>query len=114
MYDFKDLEDFKEKCGYVIDGYWYPRVTKIVEIKSKPALYYFYGQAASYDAAKKITEQSAKEGSLVHEVAEKILIGENPAIPEEIAPAINAFREFFDIQNIQVDKAFVEKRIFHP
>jgi len=60
MYDFKNSEDFKEKCGYNIDGQWYPRVTKILEIKSKPALYRFYGEATSYNAAREITENSAK------------------------------------------------------
>lgn len=114
MYDFKNVEDFKEKCGYNIDGRWYPRVTKIVDIKSKPALYYFYGEAANYKAAKEITENSAKEGTLIHEIAEKIMIGENPEIPESIAPAINGFLEFIGNQNIIVDKEFVEKRIFHP
>ena len=46
--EFKDLNDFKEQCGYTIDGDWYPRVTKIVTIKAKPALYYYYGEAKSY------------------------------------------------------------------
>jgi len=114
MFDFRNVEDFKEKCGYLIDGQWYPRVTKIVDIKSKPALYYFYGEAASYKAAKEITENSAKEGTLIHEIAEKIMIGENPEVPAGIRPAIQAFLEFLETQNIQVDKEFVEKRIFHP
>ncbi|MBI4991875.1 MAG: hypothetical protein HZB99_01540 [Candidatus Harrisonbacteria bacterium] len=114
MYDFKNAEDFKEKCGYEIDGHWYPRVTKIVEIKSKPALYRFYGEAASYNAAREMTENSAKEGTLIHEVTEKFLVGEKPEIPVEIAPAINGFLNFLDERNIHVDKEFVEKRIFHP
>jgi len=114
MFDFKNIEDFKEKCGYVIDGQWYPRVTKIVEIKSKPALYWFYGEAASYNAARQITEKSAEEGTLIHEITEKFLVGENPEIPAEINPAIAAFLNFLEEKNIQVDKEFVEKRIFHP
>src|SRR3989344_1011244 len=44
----KDVEQFKEQSGYIIEGAWYPRVTKIVEIKSKPALHYYFGQAKSY------------------------------------------------------------------
>ena len=42
------------------------------------------------------------------------MIGENPEVPAGIRPAIQAFLEFLETQNIQVDKEFVEKRIFHP
>ncbi len=111
---FTTSEQFKSQCGYEINGGWYPRVTKILEIKSKPALYYFYGAASSYSAAKAMTENSAKEGTLIHEVAEKIMVGETPQIPEEIRPAITAFQDFFDRNNIHVDKEYVERRIFHP
>ena len=114
MYDFKNSEDFKEKCGYNIDGQWYPRVTKILEIKSKPALYRFYGEATSYNAAREITENSAKEGSLIHEIVEKYLVGETPEIPQEIHPAITGFLEFLDSRSIHVDREFVEKRVMHP
>lgn len=114
MFDYKNVEEFKEKSGYIIDGRWYPRVTKIVEIKSKPALYRFYGEAESYNAAKAITENSAKEGTLIHEVVEKLMIGEKTEIPAEIAPAVQGFKEFMETHNIHVDKEFVEKRIFHP
>lgn len=114
MFDFKNVEGFKEKCGYEIDGKWYPRVTKIVEIKAKPALYYFYGEAASYKSAKEITEKSAEEGTLIHEVTEKFLVGENPEIPPAIRPAVQSFLNFLEEKSIQVDKEFVEKRIFHP
>ncbi len=113
MFEYKNVEDFKEKSGYIIDGQWYPRVTKIVEIKSKPALYRFYGEAESYNAAKAITENSAKEGTLIHEVVEKLMVGEKPEIPSEIAPAVQAFNEFMETHNIHVDKEFVEKRICH-
>lgn len=111
---FTDAEQFKSLCGYDIDGAWYPRVTKIVEIKSKPALYMFYGGVSSYAAGRQISEKSAKEGTLIHETIEKILIGENPEVPSEIQPAIKAFLDFFEKTNIQVDDEFVEKRIFHP
>ena len=114
MYDYRNIEDFKEKSGYEIDGKWYPRVTKIIDIKSKPALYRFYGEAASYNAAKEITENSAKEGTLIHEVVEKLMVGEKTEIPKEIAPAVNGFLSFVENKNIHVDKEFVEKRIFHP
>ncbi|TSC96523.1 MAG: Uncharacterized protein Athens101426_288 [Parcubacteria group bacterium Athens1014_26] len=111
---FTDAEHFKSLCGYDIDGKWYPRVTKIVEIKSKPALYMFYGGMASYAAGRAITEKSAKEGTAIHEIVEKIVVGENPEVPVEIQPAIAAFMEFLNKANIQIDKDFIEKRIFHP
>lgn len=104
-------EQFKEQSGYTIDGVWYPRVTKIVDIKSKPALYYYYAAAASYAEATAQTKKSAAEGTLVHETAEKILIGENPAVDPSIAPAMEALRRFIEIKNIQVDPTHVEMRV---
>ncbi len=106
--------EFKGSSGYDINGSWYPRVTKIVEIKAKPALYRFYGMAKSYDAAKAMTETSAKEGTLIHEVAESIMTGGNPEIPNSIQPAIYALTDFFEQRHIQVDPEFVERRILHP
>jgi hypothetical protein len=113
MFDFKNSEDFKEKCGYEIEGRWYPRVTQIIGIKSKPALYYFYGEAPSYKAAKEMTENSAKEGTLLHEIVQKFMVGEKPEIPEEIKPAVTAYLEFIENKNIHVSAEFIEKRIHH-
>lgn len=109
--DYKDLDAFKEASGYTIDGVWYPRVTKIVTIKSKPALYYYYGEAKSYKAAQEATEQSAKEGTMLHEAVEGLLLGKNPEIPLEVAPAVQSFREFFEKNNIHVTPDLVERRI---
>lgn len=109
--EFKDITQFKEQCGYTIDDVWYPRVTKIVGIKAKPALYYYYGQAKSYKAAQDATEQSAKEGTAIHEAVEGLLLNKNPVIPAEIAPAVKSFQEFFERNNIQVTPDLVERRI---
>ena len=109
--DYKDIDDFKEASGYTIDGVWYPRVTKIVTIKSKPALYYYYGEAKSYKAAQEATELSAKEGTMIHEAVEGLLLGKNPEIPAQIAPAVASFQEFFNKNNIQVTPDLVERRI---
>src|SRR5580700_7402575 len=100
--DFKDLSDFKEQCGYTIEGAWYPRVTKIVTIKSKPALYYYYGEAKSYKAATEATERSAEEGTIIHEAIEGLLLGKNPAIQPDIAPAVKSFLNFYEKNNISV------------
>jgi len=109
--DYKDINDFKEQCGYTIDDVWYPRVTKIVTIKSKPALYRYYGEAKSYRAAQEATEQSAKEGTMIHEAVEGLLLGKNPEIPQEISPAVQSFLQFFEKNNIQVTPDLVERRI---
>jgi hypothetical protein len=109
--DYKDINDFKEKAGYTIDEIWYPRVTKIVTIKAKPALYFYYGQAASYKAAQEATERSAKEGTMIHEAIEGLLLNKNPVIPPEITPAVASFQEFFVKNNIQVTPDLVERRI---
>jgi len=115
MFDsYKNVESFKEASGYTIDGIWYPRVTKIVSIKSKPALMRFYGEAQSYKAAQDITTKSAEEGTLVHEAAEAILLGQNPDVSPTIEPSISAFRKFLDAKNVQSSPEWVERRIFHP
>jgi len=108
---YVDLKHFKSLNGYEIDGVWYPRVTKILEIKAKPALYHFYGELNSFAEGEKVKKISAGEGTLIHETVEKILIGESPVIDPSIAPSIKAFTEFIEKNNIQVDKDFVEKQV---
>jgi len=108
---YSDPEQFKSLCGYEIEGFWYPRVTKIVEIKAKPALYHFYAKMENYAAAQQVTKRSATEGTLIHNTVEAIMLGEKPEIPENIQPSIKAFLEFILDKNIQVDKDYVEKRL---
>ena len=91
---YKNENDFKELCGYTIDDVWYPRVTKIVDIKAKPALYKFYAELGSHKAGEEIKKKSADEGTKIHEAFEKILVGEKPEIDPSIAPAIKAAVEF--------------------
>lgn len=110
---FRNAEEFKESCGYEIDGFWYPRVTRIVSIKAKPGLNNFYNEVGM-DGAKAISEKSAEEGTLVHQVAEAILLGQNPDIPPEIAPAMSAFQSFLEAKHIEVRPEGVERRILHP
>lgn len=109
--DPKDINEFKEQSGYDIDGVWYPRVTKIVTIKAKPALYYYYGQAKSYQAAVDSTELSAREGTAIHEAAEAILLGKEPEVSTEIAGAIGSFREFLARTPVTTSAELVERRI---
>ena len=109
--EFKNIDDFKDQCGYTIDESWYPRVTKIVGIKAKPALYRYYAEAESYKAAQDATEQSAKEGTLIHETVEGLLLGKQVDIPPSIAPAVNAFKVFAEKTSIRVKPELVERRI---
>src|SRR3972149_6790699 len=108
---YTDLKHFKGLSGYEIDGFWYPRVTKIVDIKSKPALYRFYAGMNNFAEGEKIKQKSATEGTMIHEAVEKILVGEKPAIPAQIQPSVKAFLEFMLSKHIQVDPQFVEKRL---
>lgn len=108
---FSTIEQFKELCGYEIDGFWYPRVTKIVDIKAKPALYRFYANMENFAAGEKVKRQSATEGTAIHNVVEKILTGEKPEVPPSIQPSIEAFLKFILEKNIHVDPNYVEKRL---
>lgn len=110
---YSNLDHFKGMAGYEVDGVWYPRVTKIVEIKSKPALYRFYAELNNFSEGEAIKKQSASEGTLIHETVEKILVGERPHIDDTIMPAVQAFFQFLEEKNIQVDPEFVEKQVVH-
>lgn len=108
---FRDEQSFKDACGYEIDGVWFPRVTRIIDIKAKPALYRYYGEAKSYKDAQESTQKSAEEGTLMHETVEKIFVGETPAVDPSIAPAVSALQEFLAKNRIQVSADHVERRI---
>lgn len=110
LMSYKDLNEFKEQCGYAVDNAWYPRVTKIVEIKAKPQLYKFYAEVG-FKEGEEIKAKSASEGTLIHETFEKILIGETPTIDPTIAPAIKAATDFIAKNHILVDPEFVERRV---
>lgn len=110
---YSNLEHFKGLSGYDIDGVWYPRVTKIVEIKAKPALYKFYAEMNNFAEGEAVKQQSASEGTMIHEAVEKLMIGETPEINLLIKPAVDAFLEFRETQHMQIDPEYVEKRIVH-
>jgi len=111
LFGYKNIEDFKEKSGYDIDGVWFPRVSKIVGIKSKPALYYFYASLNSYAEGERIKKISADEGARLHEAVQAILVGDKPVIAKDIAPAVKTFREFNTNHSIEVDPEYIEKRV---
>lgn len=109
---YKNAEHFKSTCGYGVNGVWYPRVTKILEIKSKPGLDSFFKEVGDYSSAENIKNKSAEEGSLVHGIVEKLVSGESPVIPEEIKPAILAFEKLREERGILFHPEFVEKLIW--
>jgi hypothetical protein len=110
---YSNLEHFKGQSGYEIDGVWYPRVTKIIDIKSKPALYRFYAEMNNWSEGEAVKKQSASEGTLIHETIEKILLGQETEIDQTIKPAVEAFLRFMEEKHIQVDPEFVEKQLVH-
>ena len=111
---YRDAQEFIESTGHEVDGKWYPRVTSIVSIKAKPELYRFYGELNSFAQGEAIKKQSADEGTAVHNAVEAIMLGEDPDVPAEIAPAVAAFQRFRDRMGIKVDPRWVEKMVVHP
>lgn len=108
---YTSADNFKESCGYEYEGEWYPRVTKIVEIKSKPALYKFYAETGGN--GENIMKLSANEGTLIHETLEKILLDKPVDIDPSIAAAVSAFKNFVSENAIHVLPHHIEQRIVH-
>ena len=111
MWNTTNPDKFKEQNGYEIDGIWYPRVTSILNIKAKPALYRYYAELDNFQEAEDIKNRSADEGTRVHEAAEAILTGKEPKDDPEIKPSVDAFKNFLDKTNIEVDAEWVERRV---
>lgn len=92
-----------------MDGTWYPRITSIVGIKAKPALYRYYARMPSWRAADQAKERSAVEGTLVHETVEAILLGRGVEVDPVIQPVVEAFLEFR--RNHDIRPLLVEERL---
>jgi len=106
-----DIQEFKKSHGYEVGDAWYPRVTRIVEIKAKPALYRFYAGLPNFMAGERIKEKSAEEGTLVHDTIEGLLLGRDPSIPPSIEASVKAFLEFLESKKITVNPDYVEHRL---
>ncbi len=112
--DFRDLEHFKSATGYDIEELgWVPRVTSIVGIKAKPALYRFYASLPDFQAGEKIKEISAEEGNLVHETVQDILTGKQRDIADSVRPSVEAALRLVEDRKIKILPEFVEKRVIH-
>lgn len=109
---YDNAEHFKKETGHEIKGIWYPRVTRILEVKNKPALQQFFKEVGNYNDAEDIKNKSAEEGTLLHVTLQGILTGKPTDIPESIAPAVNKFIEFNESQKIILHSDFVEKPIW--
>ena len=107
-----DGNDFKEKNGYEVNGVWLPRVTRILEVKSKPALQAFFQEMGSFEAAEAVKEKSAVHGTMVHETVQKAVTGEPVDIPEEIRPAVEAFLVFNKERNIHFHPEYIERQVW--
>jgi len=106
---YRDAQSFKDANGYDIDGLWYPRVTAIVGIKAKPALYMYYAGLPDFKTGEAIKAKSAEEGTLIHQTIEAILRKDPVVVPESIKPAITAFMDFYTKNEIIPHK--IEERI---
>ncbi len=109
---YTDEGHFKTENGYDVSGRWYPRVTKILDIKSKPGLDIFFKEMGSFEAAEAVKSRSAEEGTLVHTALQQRLAGTNFDVPESIRPAVAAFDEFQERAQITFYPEFFEKRIW--
>ncbi|MEK7083567.1 MAG: hypothetical protein AAB972_05320 [Patescibacteria group bacterium] len=108
---YTDALEFKQANGYVIDGTWYPRVTKILEVKSKSGLEIFFKEMDSYASVEEVKNRSALEGSMVHAAVQNLLTGKAADIPEEIMPAVRGFQRFNETRGIVFHKEYVERQI---
>lgn len=104
--------NFMAANGYVVNGDWYPRVTKILEIKSRPALENFLREMGSFESAEMVKNKSAEEGSLVHNVIQKVAVGEATSIPKEVKPAVLAFQAFNEVRKLFFHPEFIERQVW--
>jgi len=109
---YEDADAFKKSAGHEVDGVWYPRVTKILEIKSKPALDKFFAEMSSYEAAEEVKNKSAEEGTRVHEVAQKLLTGQVVSVPDDLAPAMEELATFQHERSMQFYPEFIECQVW--
>lgn len=109
---YKNAEHFKAVSGHEINGVWLPRVTHILSIKSKPGLDIFFKEMESYSAAEDVKNKSAEEGTLVHETIQKVAVGEVVPVPQEIEPAVSAFKKFQEEKQIFFHPEYVERQVW--
>jgi hypothetical protein len=108
---YKNGENFKEENGYNINGEWYPRVTRIIQIKSKPALEHFFKEVGNYSSVQDIKNKSAEEGTVTHEIIQKLILGETPDVSREFSAIVTAFEKFNLGGRIKSNPDLIERKI---
>lgn len=111
--EYKNIEDFKSGSGRIINDIWYPRVTSIINIKAKPALYRYYASLPNFEAGEVIKQKSADEGTLIHELIQSIMIGELKEVNNETMPIYEAFMKINEKIQIKTTKEYIEKQIIN-
>lgn len=100
-----DLEYFRYKYGYEIEGMWFPRVTAITS--SFPN-----GYTLRNNYFKEQIKNAADWGSLVHETIERILKKEKVKIPDHISVSIKAFKKWEKDNSLKISGiGNIEKRV---
>ncbi len=99
----------KKHYGHRVNGFWYPRVTSICNIVSKPGLENWFASQGSVYAMKKRRKELTEWGDLIHETVESILLGRMPKIDSKICPSIDAFLEW--MKNHKIDVEGIEQRV---
>jgi hypothetical protein len=113
--DFSEkVRKFLRENGYFIEGVWYPRVTAICQVKSKPGLYKFYGEAESFEMANKKKAKAASEGTIIHELIESFITKREILVPEEYIGIKKAFESFLKEHSFFSHKDWIEKKVKHP
>lgn len=109
---YKNAEEFKGQNGYEINSIWYPRVTKILEVKAKPGLQNFFKEVGNYASAEEVKQKSAEHGTIVHNTVQKLAIGAQIIVSSEVRPAAEAFQEFTQRRKMFFYPEFIESRIW--
>ena len=78
---------FKEKYGHEIENVWFPRVTSITALANGSS---FLKKADPFGRRFGF-QQAALWGTMIHEVVEKILKGEEAQFDARIAPSVDTF-----------------------
>ncbi len=110
---YQNSEEFKKDQGYYVNNVWYPRVTKICEVKSKPALYYFYANAANMEEANLKKSKAAQEGKIIHEIIESYISHRPVIVPEEYLGIKQAFEDFLKNHSLFSKFEWLEKKVVH-
>ncbi len=109
---YDNAENFKKETGHEVNGAWYPRVTKILEIKSKPALQAFFKEVGSFAAAEDIKNKSAEEGTLIHATIQGVLSGRPTEIPDSVKASVLAVLKFNEQKKMNLHEGFIERPVW--